>query len=179
MLRDKGRPMIAFTVDGDPQTKAWTLHLPIDLQSKNRAEFAQGRRAIAGIYAAQRNRYAAALFLAARTAKVAPLARFCSDPFRSSPPETAAVPFRRVTVVRLMGARQRAFDDDGFIAGAACLRDACQRERYGRGGRYIPGAGLVWDDSAKWSEWSYAQRKSDDGKPGVLLIVSDASEEKP
>jgi len=148
----------------------WTLHLPIDLKSKNGAELAKGARARAGIYAAARNRYARALRFVAAKVGVAPLALFPAGAMESTP-----VPFRRVTIARLMGKRQRPFDDDGLIAGAACFRDAMQRDRFGKNGRYIPGAGLVWDDSAKWSEWRYLQRKSDDGRPGVLVVVEDVA----
>jgi hypothetical protein len=153
----------------------WTLHLPIDLKSKNRSELNRGARAMAGIYASQRNRYALALWNAATVAGITPLARFIGTYTGKPNMETTPVPFRAVTVVRLMGERQRPFDDDGFIAGCAAFRDACQRERHHRG-RYVRGAGLVWDDSAKWSSWHYEQRKSDDGKPGVEVRVEEVGQ---
>ena len=154
--------------------RRWELHPPIDLKSKNRSELNRGGRARFGMYARERDGYARTLRTVALQARVAPLALFAPGHVIASPPAAAPVPFRRVTVVRLMGTRQRAFDDDGFIGGAAAFRDACQRERYHRG-RYVPGAGLVWDDSATWSEWHYEQRKSDDGRPGVLVVVEDVA----
>lgn len=154
----------------------WTLHLPFDLKSKNRAEFAQGKRAVAGMYKRLRNAQTATLLMVAQSAGI-PLARFVGQYNGDPKTEAARVPFRRVTIVRLWGKGCRAYDDDGFIAGCASLRDACQRERHHRG-KYMPGAGIVWDDSAKWSEWRYEQRKSEDGKPGALLIVEDVTEAK-
>lgn len=154
----------------------WTLHLPIDLPSANRnggAATNARHAANAAMYRRQRAQYVSALAAAMREAGIGSV-NLLIDAFDC--------PRRRVTVVRLWGKGCRAWDDDNLVAACKGLRDACQRARtVTRMGIpvIVPGAGLVWDDSAKWSEWSYAQRKSDDGKPGVLLIVSDASEEKP
>ena len=150
--------------------KRWELFLPVDLSSKNRAELARGGRARFGAYKRIRDKYAWTVKAICRQ-RHPDMERAMLYPF-SGATDAVSVPFRRVTIVRLMGKRQRPFDDDGLVSGAAVLRDACQRERY-HAGRFILGAGIVWDDSAKWSEWKYEQRKSDDGKPGVLMIVEE------
>lgn len=37
----------------------------------------------------------------------------------------------------------------------------------------MKGAGLVWDDSARWSAFEYAQERSTDGRPGVRVTIID------
>lgn len=148
----------------------WTLHLPIDLPSANRhggAATNARHAANAAMYRRQRSQYVTALIVAATNAGIPRL------------PITDAVGRRRVTIVRLWGKGCRAWDSDNLVAACKGLRDAMQasREQW-RGNtlvRVTPGAGLVRDDSAKWSEWHYEQRKSDDGRPGVLLIVEEVT----
>ena len=152
--------------------RAWEFTLPIDLKSKNRAELNRGPRAAAGIYKTLRNRHAWMLWTAAQEAGIEPLARFVGEYHGKPDIDTTPVPFRRVRIVRLMGKGQRPFDDDGFIAGCAALRDAMQRERHHRG-KYIRGAGIVWDDSARWAAFEYEQRKSPDGRPGVMIVITE------
>jgi hypothetical protein len=141
----------------------WTLHLPIDLPSANRhggAATNARHAANAAMYRRQRDGYVSALSM---------LARYTGVPVNVER-------FRSVTITRLWGKGCRAWDDDNMVAACKGLRDAMQRSRTTtRKGaqRRIPGAGLVWDDSAKWSSWHYEQRKSDDGKPGVEVRVEE------
>lgn len=138
----------------------WTFSLPIDLPSAN-AHVVNGKHAVtAAIYRTQRDRWAWWAEVAAR-GQGCPLFTERSDPRR-----------RRVTIVRLLGARQRDYDDDNLIAACKGLRDAMQRPRVSRG-RRIPGAAIVVDDSARWSTWSYAQERAADGRPGVRVTIED------
>ena len=123
----------------------WTFILPIDLPSAN-AHVVNGRHAAtAAIYRTQRNKWAWWAEVAARGQGV---------PLTSA----AAGVRRRVTITRLLGARQRDYDDDNLIAACKALRDAMQCPRVSRG-KTIPGAAIVVDDSAKWSEWHYRQER--------------------
>lgn len=142
----------------------WTLHLPIDLPSANRHGGAatNARHAATGAqYRRQRESYALALRYAAHAAGI-------------SPPTTP----RTVTIVRLWAKGCRAWDDDNMVAACKGLRDAMQSSRV-RGGKTILGAGIVVDDSAKWSAWRYAQRKSPDGRPGVEVTVEEINPSAP
>lgn len=159
----------------------WTVHLPFDLKSKNRS--AQSSIAEGRIYKARRDSFALALRVAADAAGV-PRYR-PAVPIGGNDAARAAWswPVRAITIVRLMGKGQREFDS---LAGgdAEALRDACQRARLTRvvtkthGVKrdrvvLVPGAGIVWDDSAKWSRWEYRQERAPDGKPGVRLEIED------
>ena len=149
----------------------WTLTLPIDLPSKNGVP--RNRHA----YKRQRDRYAATVRAVAIAAGM-PLA--IREPHEKGKGPPSNVPRRAVTITRLWGAGQRAYDaGDGLEGGAVMLRDAMQATRY----RWrktvawpvglVPGAGIVWDDSPKWSMWSYSQRKAEDGKARVVVEVRD------
>jgi hypothetical protein len=167
------------------QSASWVLHLPFDLKSKNRS--AQSNRLSGVILKRRRDTFTDALKYAADRAG---LPRYRPTVY----PATAAIqraewpwPFRRIEIVRLMGktpkgAWQRPFDDDGLRAGcAAQLRDACQRDRMTKQGKrgggvrmvHVPGAGLVWDDSAKHAVFIYSQERAPDGKPGVRVTITD------
>ena len=141
----------------------WTLHLPIDLPSANRhggAATNARHAANAAMYRRQREGYVSALSMLAHAECI--------------PTQTEV--FRRVTITRLWGKGCRAWDDDNMVAACKGLRDAMQRARTTtRRGvpRRIPGAGLVWDDSAKWAAFEYAQEKAPDGKPGVRVTISE------
>jgi hypothetical protein len=151
----------------------WTLHLPIDLPSANRhggAATNARHAATAAMYRRQRTAYAIALTAAARAAGLRSM-----NGWRDVA-DMGGARFRSVTIVRLWGKGCRAWDDDNMVAACKGLRDAMQCSRVARrqGALYnIAGAGLVWDDSAKWSSWHYEQRKSDDGKPGVEVRVEE------
>ncbi len=171
---------IVFAASGDPQTKgsakAWTFTLPIDLPSANRhggAATNARHRGQAAMYRRQRDHYVQALTVMARQVGI-PNVRRAIEP----------APFRRVEIVRLWGKGCRAWDDDNMVAACKGLRDAMQREREvaTKGSRTLsikPGAGLVWDDSARWSAWTYGQERSEDGKPGVRVTVTEAGHAGP
>lgn len=154
----------------------WTFTLPIDLSSAN-LRIVNGKDRVAGAkYRRARDHAADMCFWRAKQLGMA-LHLF---PGADLALDDSARTRRRVTIVRLMGKRQRAFDDDGMVAACKGLRDAMQRPRtYGkRVGAHvvqvpIAGAGIVWDDSAKWSEWRYAQERSADGRPGVRVEVEN------
>lgn len=167
----------------------WSFTLPIDLSSAN-MRIVNGRHAAtAAMYRRRRDTWVSWMCLAARHAGL---------PFVGDAGRTVGLMYvvlgdgdvakwrRRVTIVRLMGRGQRAFDDDNIAAACKGLRDAMQRPRtYGKrmkfGGRTsglvvqvpIAGAGIVWDDSCRWSEWRYAQERAADGRPGVRVTVED------
>lgn len=146
----------------------WSLLVPVKLPSAN-DRLCNGRDATSrAIYKRTRDGWAAAIRGVALVAGV-PL-------FRDDDGEAR---FRHVTLVRLWGKGCRAFEEDDFVGGAKGFRDACQRARVtpGRRGvpRLVPGAGLVWDDSPRWSRWSYGQERSPDGQPGVLVVVSEGA----
>lgn len=158
----------------------WTLHLPIDLPSANRhggASTNARHAANAAQYRRQRQSYVNALVsMSAQVGMPCYRRVFYSRAGEAGIIEAERPPVRAIRIVRLWGKGCRAWDDDNMVAACKGIRDACQVARYryvARGGHVIPGAGLVWDDSAKWSAWTYEQRKSEDGQPGVLLIVED------
>lgn len=147
----------------------WHLHVPVKLLSAN-DRLCNGRDPTSrAIYKRTRDSWAAAI---RATAQIAGVPLFDAD-------EDAAR-FRHVHLVRLWGKGCRAFEEDDFIGGAKGFRDACQRPivtpRKGSIPRLTPGAGLVWDDSPRWSIWSYGQERAPDGKPGVLLTVTDEAQ---
>jgi hypothetical protein len=147
----------------------WTLHLPVDLPSANRhggASTNARHAANAAMYRRQRDGYVSALMAAMRAAGVPNM-----NAWRDVA-DIGGAKVRRVTIVRLWGKGCRAWDDDNMVAACKGLRDAMQCSRTGRA-RTIPGAGLVWDDSAKWSRWEYRQEKAADGRPGVRIEISD------
>jgi hypothetical protein len=147
----------------------WILVVPVNLPSAN-DRLVNGRdRVSRAVYQRTRNGWAYAIKAIAMIAGV-PL-------FRDDESEARV---RHITITRLWGKGCRAFDDDDLTGGAKGFRDACQRPmvkpRKGKVPTLVPGAGLVWDDSARWSSWSYGQRKSDDGRPGVEVIVRTPDE---
>lgn len=152
----------------------WTLHLPIDLPSAN-AHIVNGRdRRVGAIYAKLRNGWAAALKMEA-LAQGVPLATsraIWEGGLRLEP--VTVVGFRTVEIVRLMSAKQREMDDDGLSGGAKGFRDAMQAERVHRG-KLVPGAGIVRDDSKRWSRWIYAQERATDGRPGVRVTITEGA----
>lgn len=146
----------------------WSFVLPINLPSAN-AHVINGKQAAsAAIYRAQRDKWAWWTEVGAREQGI-PLFFVL---FRA--PGVAPCR-RRVTITRLLGARQRDYDDDNLVAACKGLRDAMQRPRMSRR-RHIPGAAIVVDDSAKWSEWRYAQERAADGKPAVRVEIEDITE---
>ena len=149
----------------------WTLHLPIDLPSANRhggAATNARHAANAAMYRRQRATWALLISRAMLAAGIPPV---------------AVAPCRRaVTITRLWAKGCREWDDDNMSAACKGLRDAMQAARTTtRKGqvRAIPGAWLVVDDSKKWSRWAYEQRKSDDGRAGVLITITDEPRSDP
>ena len=142
----------------------WTFTLLIDLRSKNRVANARDHRLSGAIKKRLRGQWTFAMRIAA-LAKGMPL--FVVGHESSWRP-------RHVTITRLMGKGQRAFDrNDGMEGGdAATLRDAMQVVIRG-GGHAVEGAGIVVKDDERWSTWTYAQERSGDGRPGVRVRVED------
>lgn len=66
---------------------------------------------------------------------------------------------RRVKIVRQYSGRQRAFDKDNLAGGCKQLVDAMVR------------AALLVDDSERWCEIEYVQRKAD--KSGTWILVEE------
>lgn len=165
--------MTALTSTAPPVTTRWVLAVPIDLPSKNGIpRHVHARKDL-------RNRWASMLSAAARQVGI-PLAT--RAPHLRGEGPAPSVPFRAVTITRLMGNGQRRYDDhDGMEGGAVMLRDAMQATRYRwRKGvampiGVVPGAGIVWDDSAKWSAWTYAQERASDGVARVRIEVSETT----
>jgi hypothetical protein len=166
----------------------WTMRLPIDLPSANRhggAATNARHAANAAQYRRQRATYVTELIAAASQVGLSRyphtiypnVAAMCPSGHVAEQAEAMALlGVRHVTLTRLWGKGCRAWDSDNLVAACKGLRDAMQVARFRhvkRGGHVIPGAGLVWDDSAKWSAWHYEQRKSDDGKPGVEVRVEE------
>lgn len=152
--------------------RRWSFTLPIDLPSKN------------GV---PRNRHAYKRWRDGLASSLAAAARQLGIPCAVNPPHqrgaastATMVPRRMVTITRLIAKGGKRYDErDGLEGGAVALRDAMQKTRYRwkKGVEYpigtVPGAGIVWDDSAKWSDWAYAQERSADGKAGVRIEVED------
>jgi hypothetical protein len=89
----------------------------------------------------------------------------------------AATAPRRVTITRLWGKRQRLWDDDNLSGGAKLVRDAMRASHaYKRKGatRWVVGAGLIVDDSARWVTVDYVQVRAPDGVAATRIDVSDA-----
>jgi hypothetical protein len=156
---------------------AWSFELPIDMPSKNGIpRHPHARKDL-------RNRWAAMLRVAARGSGM-PLGERGPHLRGVGPPPN--VPRRAVVIVRLMGKGQRAYDQhDGLEGGAVMLRDAMQVTRYRwRKGvampvGLVPGAGIVWDDSAAWSSWTYAQERAPDGVARTRIEVTDIEQPSP
>lgn len=142
----------------------WVFTLPIDLRSKNRVANARDHRLSGAIKKRLRDKWTEWARFAAMAAGV-PLFRGVGGP---------GYVRRRVTIVRLMGRRQHAFDrNDGMEGGdAATLRDAMQIAIRG-GGHTLVGVGIVVKDTEEWSEWVYRQERSPDGRPGVRIEVEN------
>lgn len=160
----------------------WSITLPIDLPSANERIVNGRHRGTAAIYRRSRNGYAATLKMEAYRLGIPS----CNRPtpildkmmtLVGRPPPPA--PFRHVHLVRLLGKGQRKWDSDNLPAAFKGFRDAMQRERVverkGKVPTLVPGAGIVWDDSDRWSAFTYAQIKSDDGRPGVRSIITDGA----
>lgn len=154
----------------------WTLHLSIDLPSANRhggAATNARHAANAAQYRRQRGLWVSMLKAEARFVGVSTVID------RPLPLAGLDIPPRAVTITRLWAKGCRAWDDDNMVAACKGLRDAMQRERVsvrkGKVPKLIGGAGIVWDDSAKWSAWSYAQERSPDGRPGVRVTIVDGA----
>ena len=152
----------------------WTFTLPIDLPSANRhggAATNARHAANAAMYRRQRATWVAMLKAEARRVGL-PSMNGWRDVL-----DRGGAHVRAVEIVRLWGKGCRAWDDDNLVAAAKGLRDAMQVERViGRAGsvpRLIAGAGIVWDDSAKWSAWTYGQERAEDGKAAVRVTVSE------
>jgi len=85
---------------------------------------------------------------------------------------------RKITITRLMGHGQRAFDDDDFVGGAKLVRDAMQRPRKVQrmsGVLLVKGASLIMTDGASDAEFVYEQARAADGKAATLITVEDVS----
>ena len=90
----------------------WALNLSLQLPSAN-DRMVNGRdRVSRAIYAKHRDDWAHVLTVLARSAGI--------------PPATSK---RKVTFIRLMGKRQRAFDDDDLIGGCNLVRDAMRKPK--------------------------------------------------
>jgi hypothetical protein len=158
----------------------WTLRLAIDLPSAN-AHVVNGKHAATRArYREARDSYAAMLKQEARRLGIPT----CNPAALDSKP--LPLPPRHVELVRLIGKGGRAWDSDNLPAACKALRDAFQAERLVKvtktiGGTklarlvLVPGAGLVVDDSARHSTWSYRQERSHDGKPGVLVTITEGA----
>ena len=164
----------------------WTFTLPLDLPSANRhggAATNARHAANAAQYRRQRSTWVSMLTAAARMAGLPTITVKVSRDYTlgtMTVDTLANVSRRTVEIVRLWGKGCRAWDDDNMVAACKGLRDAMQRERMtvrkGKVPTLVPGAGLVWDDSATWSRWSYGQERAADGRPGVRVTVSEASQ---
>ena len=164
----------------------WTFTLPLDLPSANRhggASTNARHAANAAMYRRQRGVYVSMLKAEMRSAGIvscADLTPITNGLCRAVGLPAYVPPFRTVEIVRLWAKGCRAWDDDNMVASGKGLRDAMQRERMtarkGKVPTLVPGAGIVWDDSATWSRWSYGQERAADGRPGVRVTVSEASQ---
>jgi hypothetical protein len=150
--------------DGQGSTiTKWYLTFEEQLPSAN-DRLVNGRdRKSRAIYARKRDDWAALLTLAAKMAGI-----------------PAATGKRRVTFVRIMGKRQRAFDDDDLSGGCKLVRDAMKRPHKWTkkiGKVSVPmltaGASLIVDDGAKWIDAVYMQERAADGKPGTRIEIED------
>ena len=157
----------------------WTFTLPIDLPSAN-ARIVNSR-ATGGQYRRARNRYAFALVVRATQLDV-PRYPHAVYPAQENTaalqvPAVLRPPFRHVHLVRLWAARGRAWDSDNLPTAFKAFRDAFQAARVkvvkGRVPALVAGAGLVWDDSARWSRWTYGQERSADGRAAVRVTITD------
>lgn len=168
----------------------YLLHLPIDLPSANAHQVNGRDRRIAAIYRKARNGYAAALTMEAARLGVPryPHAVYPAqeDGTVKPVPLDQRPPFRSITITRLMGKTpkgrwQQPFDYGNLVGGCKHFVDAMQVARVrvvkGKVPTLVPGAGLVWDDSARWARFEYGQERSVDGRPGVRIAITD--EERP
>lgn len=71
--------------------------------------------------------------------------------------EELATGKRSVKLTRLIGHRERAYDDDNFIGGCKPIRDA------------LVDMGYILGDDATKAIFVYAQEKSEPGDPGLLV----------
>lgn len=137
----------------------WSFTAPIALASTNaiiRATRAgMDPRRAGGMYRSARNKLAFTVRMAARAV-----------------PVPQATRRRHVTITRLIGKGQRQWDDDAMALACKALRDAMQLDGM-RGGRYVPGAGLIVDDSPTWATFAYAQERAADGQPGVRIEITE------
>lgn len=74
---------------------------------------------------------------------------------------------RVVHITRFIGPRQRQWDHDNLVAACKGLRDSMQRSTAKRNG-----AGIIVDDSIKWSRFMYFQKR-ETGKYGVRILFQD------
>ena len=163
--------MTATTSTALPVTTRWVLAVPIVIASAN-DHVVNGSDVVARArYKARRNAAAHAIRMVAR---VAGLPLLDTIPYTDRVGGAVHCPFRSVHVVRLMTTRMRERDDDNLIAACKAMRDACQLPRLWRG-KWIPGAAIVVDDSAKWSAWTYAQERAADGVAAVRIEVSETT----
>lgn len=79
---------------------------------------------------------------------------------------------RMVTVERLWGAGQRAYDYDNLVAGAKPLVDAMKPSKVYRA-RVVSGAALIIDDSPAHVTVTYTQERAPDGVPATRITISE------
>lgn len=115
----------------------WHLHLPIDARSQNQLHSKGGGR---WAYRAHAKAIVAALGIARHIPR-------------------AAIK-RRVTLTRIWGKRQRAFDRGNLIGGLKPVLDG------------LRDVGLIVDDSAKWCEDHYSQR-GPEAQSGIGITIEE------
>lgn len=85
---------------------------------------------------------------------------------------------RHVTITRLMGKRQRAYDEDNLRAACKAYLDAMKPPRAGHYSNSIlvparQGAFLLVDDSPRWLTLSVAQERAKES--GVRITIKEAA----
>jgi hypothetical protein len=85
------------------------------------------------------------------------------------PPATGK---RLVTIERLWGAGQRAYDYDNLVTGCKALVDAMKPPKKYHA-RVVPGASLIVDDSPAHVTVTYLQQRAEDGIPSTRITISE------
>lgn len=80
----------------------------------------------------------------------------------------------KMSITRLMGKRQREFDDENIASGVKLIRDVMRkRKKAGKG--WAGGLGIIEDDSRKHCELTVDQRRNDiegyEGRECTLIVV--------
>lgn len=120
---------------------SWSFHVPREIESGNAYVVNSGRSRWR--YKADRNAWERDLIALKHAKRIPP-----------------ALGKRRVTLTRIIGYRQRAFDRDNLATGFKSCVDAMVR------------CCLLVDDNAAGAEIHYAQKKHD-GLSGVLVLIEE------